>query len=87
MVLGDNGIKEQGPWEEIKVKAGSIAKFTRNQLRGGGQNDGFFISSENFDKLCVQVRATDEAEMDLARQTGDFDLYGRYFVPRIYTLK
>ena len=29
-----------------------------------------------FDKLSAQIRAKDEAEMDLARQSGDSALYG-----------
>ena len=70
MVLGDHGIKEQGTWQEIKTKTASIAKFTL------GPQDNNTVLSANFDQLRAQFRATDEAEVDLARQTGDLALYG-----------
>ncbi|TVY93597.1 ABC transporter [Lachnellula willkommii] len=74
VVLGDHGIKEQGNWQGIKGKASSIAKFTSSSQ--GKHDPG---QSVNFDKLSAQTRAKDEAEVDLARQTGDSALYGYYF--------
>jgi hypothetical protein len=76
VVLGDHGIKEQGAWQDIKIKAASIAKFTsKSQVN----NDP--VLSSGFDKLGAQVRAKDEAAFDLARKTGDFALYGTALVP------
>lgn len=71
VVLGDRGIKEQGTWQAIQVKAVSIAKFTP-----GPQSKSDVVLSTNFDQLRTQFRAKDEAEVDLARQTGDLALYG-----------
>lgn len=71
MVLGDHGIKEQGTWQEIKEKAASIAKFNHDP-----QTKSDVVLTANFDKLKAQVRAKDEAEVDLSRQTGDLALYG-----------
>lgn len=68
--LGKKGIKEQGNWEEIKSKPTSLLKSiptTKNK------NDALL---PNFDKLSAQLRAKDEAEKDLSRQTGDLTLYG-----------
>jgi hypothetical protein len=70
LVLGDHGIKEQGTWQEIQVKTASVAKFTISP------QDKNTVLSANFDQLRAQFRATDEAETDLARQTGDLALYG-----------
>ncbi|KFY68700.1 hypothetical protein V496_00844 [Pseudogymnoascus sp. VKM F-4515 (FW-2607)] len=74
VVLGDHRIKEQGTWQAIQVKAVSIAKFTP-----GPQSKSDVVPSINFDQLRTQFRAKDEAEVDLARQTGDLALYGYYF--------
>ncbi|TVY57487.1 ABC transporter FUM19 [Lachnellula cervina] len=74
VILEDHGIKEQGNWQTIKGKASSIAKFTSSSQ--GKHDPG---QSVNFDKLSAQTRAKDEAEIDLARQTGDSALYGYYF--------
>ena len=71
MVLWDHGIKEQGTWQAIQGKAASIAKFTTSPQ---GKNDS--VLSAKFDQLRAQFRAKDEAEVDLARQTGDLALYG-----------
>ncbi|TVY42741.1 ABC transporter [Lachnellula subtilissima] len=74
VVLEDHGIKEQGNWQTIEGKASSIAKFTSSS-----QSKYDLSQSANFDKLSAQTRAKDEAEVDLARQTGDSALYGYYF--------
>lgn len=71
VVLGDRGIKEQGAWQDIKIKAASIAKFSSNR-----QSNNDPMLSSGFDKLSAQVRAKDEAAADLARRTGDLALYG-----------
>ncbi|KAJ8063871.1 hypothetical protein OCU04_007725 [Sclerotinia nivalis] len=73
VVLGDHGIIDQGNWQTIKVKTGSITKFSS----GNRTNDNLAVSAA-FDKLSAQVRAKDEAEIDLARQSGDSALYGYY---------
>lgn len=71
VVLGHQGIKEQGTWQDIKVKASSIEKFASEPHASNNA-----LLSSNFDQLNAQVRAKNEAEVDLSRQTGDFALYG-----------
>lgn len=73
VILGDLGIKAQGGWQTIKSKTESIEKFgSRNPTEGGGNS----ALAKNLDMLSAQLRASDEAEIDLARQTGDSALYG-----------
>lgn len=73
--MGDHGIKEQGTWQEIEARAGSVTRFLpKSELK----NDNTLSTS--FDKLNAQIRVKDEAAVDLARQTGDFALYGNIFV-------
>jgi hypothetical protein len=74
VILGDHGIKEQGLWTNIRSKAESIDKFNLNP-----HVNGDVVLSANFDRLRAQVRAKDEAEVDLSRQTGDLRLYGFCF--------
>ncbi|KAM3089362.1 hypothetical protein ACMFMG_000965 [Clarireedia jacksonii] len=71
VVLGEHGIVDQGHWKDIKLKARAIAKFSS----GNHPNNNAAVSA-SFDKLSAQVRAKDEAELDLARQSGDSTLYG-----------
>lgn len=73
VVLGDNGVIDQGSWQNIKVKAASIAKFSPIDYA----KDTTMLST-NFDKLAAQLRAKDETEQDLARQSGDPALYAYY---------
>ena len=74
VVLGDYEILDQGNWQDIKVKAASIAKFSSSH-----HTQDNTILSADFDKLSAQFRAKDEAEIDLARQTGDLALYSNFF--------
>jgi ATP-binding cassette, subfamily C (CFTR/MRP), member 1 len=73
VVLGDGEIKEEGSWDKIKGKTAAIAKFipSRDHFEGFATVEGV----ANF-KLTAQLRARDEAEVDLARKTGDIALYG-----------
>lgn len=71
MILGDGGIQEKGDWQDLKAKSTSILKFAPRSNDG---NDGVLVAG--FDRLSAQMRARDEAEVDLSRQTGDFTLYG-----------
>ena len=73
MVLGDHGIIDQGNWQNIKIKAASIAKFSSSY-----HNKDNAALSANFDKLSAQLRAKDDTEIDLARQSGDPALYGNF---------
>jgi ATP-binding cassette subfamily C (CFTR/MRP) protein 1 len=75
VVLGNHGIIDQGKWHSIQVKAESIAKFTsKNHLKDTA------TTSATFEKL---VQAKDEAEIDLARQSGDSALYSNIlFIPK-----
>ncbi|RFU26545.1 hypothetical protein B7463_g9807, partial [Scytalidium lignicola] len=76
VILGDLGIKAQGGWNTIKSKTEAIEKFgPRNPTEEGGDS----ALAKNLDKLNAQLRASNEAEGDLARQTGDTTLYGYYF--------
>ncbi|KAG4028778.1 hypothetical protein MFRU_019g00660 [Monilinia fructicola] len=74
VVLGDHGIIDQGSWQSIKNKAGAIAKFSL-----GRQSKDNAVVAAAFDKLGAHVRAKDEAEADLARQSGASTLY-RYYL-------
>jgi ATP-binding cassette subfamily C (CFTR/MRP) protein 1 len=76
VVLGDNGIIDQGNWQDIETKAASIKKFSSSHYIKDNA-----ILSTNFDQLGAQFRAKDEAEMDLSRQTGDSALYGNSYLP------
>ncbi|CAG8972658.1 hypothetical protein HYALB_00011398 [Hymenoscyphus albidus] len=74
LVLEDGGIKERGTWNDIKVKASSIAKFApekRNSLEAA--------LSPKLDQLSAQIQAKNDLENDVSRQTGDFALYGIVF--------
>ncbi|KAH8684429.1 putative ABC transporter [Tricladium varicosporioides] len=73
-VLGDHGIKGRGTWQEIQAKASFV---TKSILGPRGKDD--IALSASFDQLRAQLRAKDEAKVDLARQVGDFALYGYYF--------
>lgn len=71
VILGDGGIKEQGTWQDIKAKTSSFMKFVPRSREG---SDRALVAG--FDRLGAQLRARDEAGVDLSRQTGDFALYG-----------
>ncbi|KAI1756695.1 putative ABC transporter [Xylaria castorea] len=73
VVLGNHGIIDQGPWQTIKVKAASLAKFSASHHLSENAN-----LSASFDKLSAQLRTKDETEVDLARQSGDPAIYGYY---------
>ncbi|KAK0708156.1 putative ABC transporter [Lasiosphaeris hirsuta] len=76
VILGNQGVQEQGPWETIKAKTGAIAKFIpRNRPEGNSS----LAPASTSTKLSAQLRAKDEAEADLSRKTGDFALYAYYF--------
>ncbi|KAI3328394.1 putative ABC transporter [Ustulina deusta] len=74
VVLGNNSIVDQGPWQTIKVKSESLAKFsaTSHHLNENTKLAG------GYDALNAQLRVKEETEADLARQTGDPAIYGYY---------
>ncbi|KAF5855575.1 hypothetical protein ETB97_008974 [Aspergillus alliaceus] len=74
VVLGDHRIIDQGNWQNIKVKAASVAKFSSSY----DTKVSNAVLSAKFDELSAQLRANAETEIDLARQTGDPALYGYY---------
>ncbi|KAK1831127.1 ABC transporter, partial [Podospora conica] len=78
VILGDGGIQEQGAWRDLKTKGAAIEKFIPSN---GGHHSGGDAPTPtaNLAKLSAQLRARDEAAVDLARQTGDITLYGYYF--------
>jgi hypothetical protein len=72
--LGDRRVEEQGTWQTIQSKGESLAKFIPPK-------DSIKIESDlalrnTPDRLSAQLRARDEAEVDLTRQTGDVAVYG-----------
>lgn len=73
VVLSDRRVIDQGNWQHIITKASSIAKFSSSHVRKES-----VILSNNYNTLSAQLRAKDETELDLARQTGDMALYGYY---------
>ncbi|KAK1755647.1 ABC transporter FUM19 [Echria macrotheca] len=75
VILGAGGVKEQGPWEAIVEKSAAILKFipsSHHDVKTG-------TSPADLAKLSAQLRARDEAAVDLARKTGDIYLYNYYF--------
>ncbi|EED19895.1 multidrug resistance protein, putative [Talaromyces stipitatus ATCC 10500] len=74
VVLKDREILDQGNWQNIQYKATSKAKFSSSS-RG---KDSIILLA-NTEKLNSQLRSKYEAEIDLARRTGDPALYRYYF--------
>ncbi|PYI35295.1 putative ABC transporter [Aspergillus indologenus CBS 114.80] len=73
VVLGEHRIVDQGRWEDLKIKAASIEKFSGSQHTPKNA-----VLTAKYETLGAQLRAKDETEMDLARQTGDPALYAYY---------
>ncbi|ETS86194.1 hypothetical protein PFICI_00022 [Pestalotiopsis fici W106-1] len=73
VILSDHTITDQGTWQNIKTKTSSIMKFD-----SGNSTKPSVALSANFNRLSAQLRAKEETELDLARQTGDTALYGYY---------
>lgn len=73
VILGEGTIKLKGTWRELQARGTTIAKFMPKS-RTVHEDDA--APSKEFAKLSSQLRAKDEAEMDLARKTGDLSLYG-----------
>ncbi|RAH84629.1 putative ABC transporter [Aspergillus japonicus CBS 114.51] len=73
VVLGEHRIVDQGRWEDLKIKAASIEKFSGSQHTPNNA-----VLTAKYETLGAQLRAKDETEMDLARQTGDPALYAYY---------
>lgn len=84
VILGDGGVKEQGPWRDLKRKGTAIEKFIPSHE---GQPSGSDIPTADLAKLSAQLRARDEAAVDLARQTGDITLYGTCLASRFKTVQ
>lgn len=76
MILKDHEIVDQGSWQDIQFKATFSTKFSSSY-----RNRDNAILSANFEKLNNQLRAKDETEIDLARQTGDPTLYSEFGFP------
>lgn len=73
MVLKDHTILDQGNWRNIQFKATYSTKFSSSSR----YKDNTILAA-SFEKLNNQLRAKDETEIDLARQTGDPALYGEF---------
>lgn len=76
ILLGESRVLEQGPWQSLQGKSAATSKFVPGHI-SERQNHG--VPSADLSKLQAQLRAKDEAEVDLARKTGDIALYGYYF--------
>ncbi|KAH8689022.1 putative ABC transporter [Talaromyces proteolyticus] len=74
VILGSNTIIDQGHWKNIMHKAASLAKYSSSRHVADNRS-----SSASFHKLSGQLQAKNEAEIDLARRSGDPTLYGYYF--------
>jgi precorrin-4 methylase len=72
VVLEDHRIIDRGNWQDIKVKAASIAKFSSRHHT----KDNNAVLSLKLDEISAKLRAKNETEIDIARQTGDPALYG-----------
>ena len=74
VVMLENGkIKAQGSWEAIKHKASSsISKFSiQHQLNRG-------VLPPTCGRLNAQLQAKEEAQAELARKSGDLELYCQF---------
>lgn len=74
IILGDCGIQQRGRGLEMKHKSAAILKTLVNDV-GKPETASQGPSSENFDRLTSQARREAEAEVDLARKTGDFAIH------------
>ncbi len=73
VIIEGGKIRAQGGWEAIKHKASlSISKFNLQHQLGGVV---FLTPPPISGRLNAQLRARQEAETDLARKTGDLQLY------------
>lgn len=79
MVFGNHGIIDQGSWKNIKIKAASIAKF----FSGNGPKGNPTVLAQ-FAQLNARIQAKDEAEIDLARRSGDTALYRKLTLYRTH---
>jgi ATP-binding cassette subfamily C (CFTR/MRP) protein 1 len=82
VILGDRGVVDQGSWQNLIIKAASIAKFASSHT--SKEN---VVLSTNYNKLSAQLRAKDATELDLARQTGDAALYSSFTLPYFLVLR
>lgn len=78
IILGDHGIRQRGRGLEMKHKSAAILKPLVND-GGEAETASQSPSSQTFDRLTSQARREAEAEVDLARKTGDFTIYRYYF--------
>ncbi|OIW22995.1 putative ABC transporter [Coniochaeta ligniaria NRRL 30616] len=76
VLIGQCSVIEQGPWQSLQAMSAAMSKFIP---AGGIGNRDDTPQSVDRNKLQAQVCAKEEAEVDLARKTGDFALYGYYF--------
>lgn len=73
MVLENHGILHQGNWQNIQIRGAPSAKLSSSHRT----KDNTELSA-NFENLGNRLRAKDETEMDLSRQSGDPALYGSF---------
>lgn len=71
IILGERAILQQGSPADVKIKTGSIPKFSGSHVVK--DSNTLLLNPST---LSAQVRLQDEAEIDYARQTGDSTLYG-----------
>ncbi|KAK3903084.1 ABC transporter type 1, transmembrane domain-containing protein [Staphylotrichum tortipilum] len=77
VILEGGGVKAHGNWEAIKHHASSsISKFSLQEHQADHIDDPAKASSPATSR---QLQATQEARVDLARNTGDLGLYRYYF--------
>jgi hypothetical protein len=75
VILDGCGVRAQGSWKEIQsIASSSISKFTFQQRAA---RDAETVPTASSSKLTAQLQARQEAQVDLARRTGDLGLYGR----------
>ncbi|KAI1270368.1 putative ABC transporter [Xylariaceae sp. FL1019] len=74
LVLGDHKIQQRGTWQDIGHSGATATKFSQSTLT---RNDP--MVSAKYDYLNNQLRAKDETEKDIMRQSGDLAIY-RYYL-------
>ncbi|KAI0156771.1 putative ABC transporter [Xylariaceae sp. FL1272] len=74
LILGDHGIQHRGTWRDIGHSGANAPKFSHSTT---SRDDP--IVSAKYEYLDNQLRAKDETEKDVLRQSGDPAIY-RYYL-------
>ncbi|ORY66313.1 putative ABC transporter [Pseudomassariella vexata] len=77
LILSDGCIIKQGSWKDLQSEFTSFARLLPESRKDHEMDDP--QSSNVADRFTSRIQACDDAEIDLARQTGDSTLYMYYY--------